>query len=220
MQHSADGTEPDPDFIKWLKQNTVPVVGTVFGALVLCLVGRYSSITVDWTRTKDFTEALANVTQSVALIAGGVWAYFKFSKGRTFRDRLTPTVSGRLVSINGAIFLVVTTEIKNVGLSKITIDQETSALIIFECITAKAEEVLVVKNNRLTTFQVFGDKDTYIEPNEVAERQYLIALPEASIIGYQLELEVLSVSGYTWRATTIVDTSCFADNVATCLDGE
>src|SRR5215213_5150613 len=123
MQHSADGTEPDPDFIKWLKQNTVPIVGTVFGALVLCLVGRYSSVTVDWTRTKDFTEALTNVTQSVALLAGGVWAYFKFVKGRTFRDRLTPTVSGRLVSINGAIFLVVTTEIKNVGLSKITIDQ-------------------------------------------------------------------------------------------------
>jgi hypothetical protein len=74
----------------------VPIAGTVFGALVLCLVTHYSSTTVGWTRTKEFTDAFANVIQSSALIAGGVWAYFKFAKGRTFQDRLTLTVSGRL----------------------------------------------------------------------------------------------------------------------------
>ena len=80
----------------------------VFGALLWCLIAHYTSITIDWTSTKDFTDAFANLTQSVALIAGGVWAYFKFAKGRTFQDRLIPTVSGRLVSINGSVFLVVT----------------------------------------------------------------------------------------------------------------
>jgi len=212
MQHSADGTEPDPDFIKWLKQNTVPIVGTVFGALVLCLVGRYSSVTVDWTRTKDFTEALANVTQSVALLAGGVWAYFKFSKGRTFQERLTPMVSGRFALIDRSVFLFVTTQIKNVGLSKIIIDQESSSLIIFECIPSEAKEVLSVQNNRLGSLKVFGDKDRHIEPNEIVERQCLIALPRVSNIGYQLEFEVLTDSGYTWRATSIVCRSSFADN--------
>ena|SRR5215203_3040648 len=90
MQHSVDPAGPDPDFINWLKEHCVPVVGTIFGALVLCMGTRYSSVTIDWTRTKDFTEAFANVTRSLALIAGGVWAYFKFAKGRTFRDRLSP----------------------------------------------------------------------------------------------------------------------------------
>jgi len=126
MQHSADSSEPEPDFIKWLRENCVPIAGTVFGALVLCLVVHYSSTTVDWTRTKDFADAFANLTQSLALLAGGVWAYF--------------------------------------------------------------------------------------EPNEIVERQTLIALPRLSSVGYQLEFEVFSNSGYIWRATAIVDKSAFAHN--------
>jgi hypothetical protein len=85
-QHSVDPPELDPNPIKWFKENSVPIGGMAVGALLVCLVGHYGSITVDWTRTKDFTEAFANLTQSCALIAGGVWAYFKFAKGRTFRQ--------------------------------------------------------------------------------------------------------------------------------------
>ena len=176
------------------------------------LVAHYSSITVDWTRTKDFTEALANVSQSFALIAGGVWAYFKFAKGRTFRDRLTPSVSGKCIAIEGTVFLVVTIQIKNVGLSRIGFNHKASSLVVFECITSEAEKVLGVVNNRLTTFQVFAGNDRYIEPNEIIERQCLMSLPRVPTIGYYLEFEVLSDSGYVWRATTIVDKSAFADN--------
>jgi hypothetical protein len=212
MQHSADPPEPDPDFIKWLKEYTVPIVGTGLCALVVCLVIHYSSITIDWTRTKDFTETVANVTQSLALIAGGVWAYFKFVKGRTFRDRLTPTVSGKFVSINESVFLIVTTQLENVGLSRIAFNQEVSSLVVFEYVPSEAQEILSVENNALTTFQIFGDKDQHIEPNEIIERQTLIALPRVSNIGYQLELRVFSDSGYAWRTTTIVENATFADN--------
>ena len=211
---SVDPPEPNPDFIKWLKENCVPVVGMIFGALVLCLVAHYSSTTVDWTRTKDFAGAFVNVTQSLALIAAGFWAYFKFAKGRTFRDRLTPTVSGKLIFIDKSVFLVVTMQLKNVGLSRIGFDQKVSSLYVFEYVASEVEEILSVKNTRLASFRVFGDKDRYIEPNEVAERQTLIALPRFSNIGYQLELEVLSDSGYIWRATTIVDKSAVAHNEA------
>jgi hypothetical protein len=211
MQHSADPPEPDPDFINWLRENCAPIVGTVFGALGLCLIAHYSSVTVDWSRTKDFTDAFVNVTQSLALICGGVWAYLKFVKGRTFEDRLIPNVSGKFVSIDRSVFLVVTTQLKNVGLSRVAFDQEVSSLVVFEYVPSEAEEILSVKNNRLTSFKVFGDKDRYIEPNEVTERQTLIALPRVSSIGY-LEFEVSSASGYMWRATSIVDGSTLEDN--------
>ena len=212
MQHSADPPEPDPDFIRWLKEHCVPIVGALIGTVVLCLITRYSSITVDWTRTKDFTEAFVNVTQSLALIAGGVWAYFKFAKGRTFQDRLIPTVTGKFVSIDGSVFLVVTTQINNVGLSKIAFNPKASTLKILEYISAEADEILTVQNKPLTSFSVFGDNERYIEPNEIVERQCLIALPRVTNIGYQLDFEVLSDYGYTWRATTIVDKSGFEDN--------
>jgi len=211
-QHSVDPREPDPNFIKWLKENCVPIVGTISGALWLCLGARYSSVTVDWTRARDFTEAFANVTQSLALVGGGVWAYFKFYKGRTFRDRLTPTVNGKFVWIDGAVFLIVTTQLNNVGLSRIALDQEVSSLVIYEYVPSQAGEVLSVDNNELTSFKVIEDKHRYIEPNEIVERQTLFALPRVSNIGYQLELRVFSDSGYAWRTTTIVDKSIFAHN--------
>lgn len=210
--HSTGPSEPDPDFISWFKEHSVPIASVILGALLLCLVAHYSAVTIDWSRTKDFTDAVVNVIQALALIAGGVWAYFKFAKGRTFRERLIATVSGKFVSIGGSVFLSVATQIKNVGLSRITIDQEASSLIIFECIPSKAGQILSVRNIRITSFQVFGDKDRYIEPNENVERQHLIALPSVSRIGYQLEFVVLTISGCAWRAMTIVDRSSLGDN--------
>src|ERR1044072_5252345 len=182
--YSADLNEPEPNFVKWLKENCVPIVGMMSGALVLCLVGHYSSTTVDWARTTDFADALANVTQSLALIAGGVWAYFKFAKGRTFEDRLNTTVSGKLVLIDGSVFVIVTIRLQNVGLSRIAFDQEVSSLDVFEYVPSEAKEILSVKNSQLSSFMVFGDKDRYIEPSEIVERQTLIALPHVSRIGY------------------------------------
>jgi len=180
--------------------------------LLFCLVVHYGSITIDWTRTKDFTEAFANLTQSLAFIGGGVWAYFKFAKGRTFRDRLTPTVSAKFVLIDGSVFLVVTTRIQNVGLAKIAFNPEASTVIVYDYILSETGKIMSVVSNRLTSFKVFGDEDKYIEPNEMVERQCLIVLPRVSRIGYQLEFEVVSESGYSWRATTIADTSAFEDN--------
>jgi len=190
----------------------VPIIGIVSGGLVLCLVAHYSSTTVDWARTKDFTETLANVSQSFALIAGGVWAYFKFAKGRTFRDRLTATVSGKLVSIDESVFLIVAIRLQNVGLSRIAFAQEVSSLEVFEYVPSKVGELLSVEHTRLASITVFGENDKYIEPNEIVERQTLIALPYVSKIGYQLELEVLSGSGYEWRTTTVVGKSAVEHN--------
>jgi hypothetical protein len=209
MQHSAEPGEPDPNFIKWLKENCVPIAGTVFGALLVCLVAHYSSITFNWAKAKDFAQALANVSQSLALIGGGVWAYFKFVKGRTFQDRLTPTVSGKIVLIDGAVFLIVRTHLHNVGLSRIALDQEVSSLVVFEYVPSKTEEILSVENSRLTMFQVFGSQDRYIESNEIVEAK---RWPRVSRVGYQLELKVLSESGYIWRATCIVGKSAFTHN--------
>lgn len=126
----TQANEPKPDFIKWFQKNSVPLAGLILVALIICLIAHYSSITVDWTKTKDFTDAFRNVTQGLAFIAGGFWAYFKFVKGRTFQESLSPVVIGRFASIDGGVFLVVTTQIKNVGLSQITFNEKGSVLIV------------------------------------------------------------------------------------------
>ena len=103
-------------------------------------------------------------------------------------------------------------QFKNVGLSRIALDQETSSLAVFEFVPSNTEEILRVNDSLLASFRVFGDKDRYIEPNEVVERQRLFVLPQGPSIGYQLEIEVVTDSGYAWRATTVVDKSAVAHN--------
>ena len=71
---TSKGNEPEPDLINWLKENSVPIIGVASIGLLVCAFGRYSSISVDWTKAKDFTDAFRNVTQGLEFFAGGIWA--------------------------------------------------------------------------------------------------------------------------------------------------
>jgi hypothetical protein len=182
-------------------------------ASLLCLIGHYSSITIDWSKTKDFTDAFSNVTQGLGLIAAGVWAYFKFIKGRTFQETLIPIVSGRLVLIDQYALLIVTMEIKNVGSSKVIFNQELSVLTIFEYVPPHPQQIITVIDNPLTSLPAFVDEKSFLEPNESIKTQRLLALPNLSRIAYRLELEITSDSGYEWQTISIVNMLTMADNV-------
>jgi len=212
LQPPAGAPEPDPNLVRWLKENAVAVVSLTSLVSLLCLIGHYSPITIDWSKTKDFTDAFSNVTQGVGLIAAGVWAYFKFIKGRTFQETLIPIVSARLVLIDEYALLIVTTQINNVGSSKVTFDEKASTLTIFEYIPPKPEEIVNVIDDRLTSFPVFEDEKRHLEPNETIKHQRLLALADLSKIAYRLELEISSDSGYKWRTMTIVDKLTLTDN--------
>ncbi len=197
---------PDPHWVEFLQEHSIPITGVIFGALLLCLIGHYSPVAVDWGRTKDFTDAFRNVTQGLAFVAGGIWAYFKFVKGRTFKESLIPGVSARFTLIDNVTYVVITTQVKNVGLSKIEIDHR-SALIMFRYTTSPSTEIHNVDDDRLAVFDVFNKSERYIEPNEIIEWQRLIAMPVPLDIAYRLEVEVASMAGYTWRANCIIDKS-------------
>jgi hypothetical protein len=121
-------------------------------------------------------------------------------------------VNAKIVLIDGSIFLVVTTLIENVGFAKIAFNPRASTVNVFEYILSETGEITSVVTNQLASFRVFGDEDKYIEPNELVERQCLIVLPRVSTVGYHLKFEVLSESGYSWRATTIAGKSAFEHN--------
>ena len=156
---------------------------------------------------KDFTDVFRNVTQALAFIAGGIWAYFKFVKARTFQESLVPMIFGRFATIEGREYLVVTTEFKNVGLSKIEFSQKRSALMVYEYAPPTDAEIHLVGNKLVTSFELFDEQGRSIEPNEIIQEQTLIALPASVQLAYRLELIVFSLSGGPWRTTAIVDSS-------------
>ena len=212
--------EPVPRSLQWIKDNSLPIIGLLLLVALFCLVAHYSSVKIDWATTHDFTGSIQDFVQVLALLAGGWWAYFKFVKGRTFQESLTPAVTGRFVSLDGAVYLVATIQIKNVGSSKIDFDREASALILFEYTASSDAEIHAVADKRLTSFAVFKEKDRYIEPNEGIEVQRFISIPDPLRLAYRLEVEILSNSGFTWSVATIVDKSSLRDNVAELVGQE
>lgn len=151
--------EPIPDSIRWFREHSVPITGVVVVFLVVCLVGPTSRI--DWTKAKDFTDVFRNVTQSLAFIAGGIWAYFKFVKARTFQESLIPVVSGKFVAIEDRVYLVATIQVKNVGLSKIEFSQKGSALMVFEYAPTSLEKIQTVEGKQVTAFDLFEPRSFY-----------------------------------------------------------
>ena len=108
--------------------------------------------------------------------------------------------------------MVVTIQVKNVGLSRIELSQPGSALVVFQYAPTSLGEIHLVGHERLTSFELFDEKGRPIEPNELVQEQMLIALPGSIPLAYHLELALRSRSGGTWRATGIVGKSTLRDN--------
>jgi hypothetical protein len=156
----------------------------------------------------DDLEQLVGILQGIvtiaAIVIGGIWAYLKYFRGRTFRPRLEPDISGVVVSHGGVSHLKVTASLKNVGLSKVDIEQKGSGLRVFSYDAAPhATEAHIAEWTRIRTFPVLEDHQ-WIEPGESIEDERLIVIPEDEHLAIQLELRVVS-NGITWKERSIID---------------
>jgi hypothetical protein len=201
-----------PSGLQWVREFSLPIIGVLVILLTLCVIAHYSSITINWSVTKDFTGSIQSVVQTFAFLVGGIWAYYKFVKGRSFQDSLSPAISGRLASIDGAVYLVISIQIKNAGSTKVDFNHKGSAVIVYEYTATSEAEIHTVADKRLTAFDLFKPNEEYVEPNEVIELRSFIAIPGPVQLGYRIEVEILSISGFTWTATSIVDKASMSDN--------
>jgi len=199
--------EPVSPGVEWFREHSIPIAGILMIALLGCLGYHYSSVTIDWSRTKDFSDTLQNFIQVLAFIAGGWWAYFKFIKGRTFKESLTPAVSGKLTTIDKRTYLIVNIRVKNVGHSIIVFAPGASSLKLFGYSTSPPREIVAVADNKLTQFEALHENDKYIEPNEIIDGTRFIAIPDKVELGFRLELEIISAKGFTWRTASVVEKS-------------
>lgn len=177
--------EPVPRPLQWIKDNGLPITGFLLLVSSWCLVAHYSSLRIDWSTTHQFMGSIQNLVQVLALCAGGYWAYFKFVKGRTFQQSLTAAVTGRLVMLDGMVYLIATIQLKNVGSSRIDFDARDSALILYEYTPSLNTEVHAVTDKRLTSFALLDDrKRRYVEPKEDVEIQEFISIPGQPTLAY------------------------------------
>lgn len=131
----------------------------------------------------DNWESLANIVQSVitsaALLSGGVWAYFRFVWGRVNKPRLELNVecdilfnSDNLARLHIKVFL------KNVGFSKVSINNDESAVRIKRIIkidnaSFSSDRALESEWGVVGTFSVFKEHG-WIEPLETIRDEKVV----------------------------------------------
>jgi hypothetical protein len=64
---------------------------------------------------KTVVDIIGTGVTAAAVIIGGIWAYFKFVKGRTFRPRLEVGLAGQWRLFNGKDLLHARVTLKNIG---------------------------------------------------------------------------------------------------------
>lgn len=127
----------------------------------------------------------------VAFFAAGGWAYFHFWKGRTFKERLDVTARGSIRTAPGGDVLAVTLQAKNIGLSKVEIQQAGSALELFQYVPSVTEIGVAVESgwSSLAIVPVFT-QNKWLEPGEMAREQRLFDLPPDAGNSVRLSLQV------------------------------
>lgn len=131
-------------------------------------------------------------------VIGAVWAWLQYVRGRTFRRRLEPKITGDIFEAEGKHFISIVSSVRNVGLSRAFIIQrgtwvEISILQLDSTTTSFAEPDV----KELGKPEVFLSH-SWVEPGEEVSDPRLVQLPtkEPRDVAVRLELRVISQE---WR---------------------
>ena len=166
---------------------------------------------------KFWGEFAKNIVEILAIIIGGFWTYFLFLKGRTFKHRLESSIRAAIELRHGKHYLVVHSELRNIGSSKVELNREESGIAIYpgEPKGLGGAEVSAVSWHTRAMFNVFSSHE-WIEPSETIRDALVIELPEVLLPLYRVELIAvnqrwLKALVQNWCTPVIVQESVTSD---------
>jgi hypothetical protein len=114
------------------------------------------------------------ITAAVAVI-GGIFAYFKFIKGRIFRPRVRINMSAEWIKSSAKDLLLARIEVKNIGKSKISIKQEGTGLRVLVLAADQPAAPAATAWERRKTCTILKGHD-WIESDETVSSDTLLDL--------------------------------------------
>lgn len=198
--------------------------------LLICIMSDYRPIYAqDSNQALDNWEKLTGTAEHLATVAaiflGALIGYYKFLRGRVFRPRLEPAVSGRMERLDGIDYLIVTLQLKNVGASRVVICRQSSGLNIF---LDQAHRLPKNEAERLTLENVAWDEPVtlpvlenheWIESGETIQEAKIIAIAAGARVAVKLQLRI-DTRRITTTAMTIVRLRSSDDNDCHRVKGE
>lgn len=124
------------------------------------------------------SEIIYNFTTSGAVVIGGVWAYFKFVRGRTFSHRAELSITAAVESYERCIYLNATVALKNTGLSKLPINDEMKYIQLYGITNGGTSFPGSVDWDRLLTKRFF-EQHAWVEAQETAIDTMVFRLQDA-----------------------------------------
>ncbi|MDP6785589.1 MAG: hypothetical protein QGI13_00535 [Rhodospirillales bacterium] len=159
---------------------------------------------MDLETASEISTIAQQIVAIVGIGAAGIWAYYRFVKGRKYAPRLTIGVSGTTIARAGSTFLVITVKVQNVGTSRIDLAQKGSGLELSGLSKLEdVEEAESVPARQLATWDIL-ESHKWVEPLETIEEQRLIQLEEIPFVALQLWLRVVT-NGTAVETTQIVE---------------
>jgi hypothetical protein len=129
-----------------------------------------------------------------------------YVRGRTFRRRLEPKISGEIFEEQGVRFLSIVASVKNVGLSRAEVFQKgTWVRMVLLQMKTGTRSIAVPKEIHLGTAPILGDH-SWIEPGEEVHDVLLVQLPERTPEHIAIRLS-LKVKSQEWRWIPQVDST-------------
>lgn len=125
---------------------------------------------------KGLIDIFGTLVTTVAVVVGGIWAYFKFIKGRTYRPHVEVAQSGAWLGSNGSLGFKATVTLKNIGAAKVELRQKGTGLRISRLAATQPEPPSESSWDSLGVFKIFTNHE-WIEPGETISDDLLIRLP-------------------------------------------
>jgi hypothetical protein len=159
----------------------------------------------DSTGLSTALDLIDKITKILALLIGGMWAYLNYVRGRTFKRRLEPSITGKTILSKGVLFLSGLAEVKNVGLSKVPIEQKGTAVEVLALKLrnddADAPELHTEDVDVRSVFKRHG----WLEPGEHIQESFFLPVPEKShLVALRLRLRIVA-DGIEWNADSVVE---------------
>ncbi len=150
-------------------------------------------------------ETLKNICEILAILVGAAWTYLNYFRGRTYKPRLECSVDASVEKHSEHSFLRATVRVRNIGLSKVPIEQIGTALLIY---SANLQEQApsfpsqVRWSDPVGAFDVFSGWQ-WVESSEAVAESLMVALPHGGDLIYKVALMVVS-GDIWWTANAIL----------------
>ncbi len=157
----------------------------------------------------DWAGAVQNVVQAIALVIVGMWAYYKFVRGRTFAYRAELEVTGELVSVAKARGMRASVSLENAGASDIPLRVGAVRLYALPA-HGDAEDVDWQQVGR--SVRIFSEHG-WVEAQETIRDEVALRLPttgdQVGVLAYRVDAVVYerrkdARGGIRWTARVVV----------------